>query len=80
MPRDTYPEYSENYMIMGEVIFGCDKRDAWMRSEDMRSEIEKLFSEHYGPNYDDPSKQQVYDKNVDWEKLGNQLRRKCNLY
>ena len=79
MPRDVNPENSEDYMVMGDVIFGCDKRDAWKRSEDMRSEIEKMFSEHYGPNYDNPSNP-VDGEKVDWEKLGNQLRRKCKLY
>ena len=78
MPREE--GRNQEFNEMGEVIFGCDKRDAWKRSQDMRSEIEKLFSQHYGPNYDDLSKQVHNNKQVDWEKLGNQLRRKCQIY
>ena len=77
MPREV--ESNQEFNEMGEVIFGCDKRDAWKRSQDMRSEIEKLFSEHFGPNYNDLSKQVQYNKKVDWEKLVNQFRRKCQI-
>ena len=77
MPREV--ESNQEFNEMGEVIFGCDKRDAWKRSQDMRSEIEKLFSDHFGPNYNDLSKQVQCNKKVDWEKLVNQFRRKCQI-
>ena len=59
-----------------DVIFGVDKRAAWKRSEDMKQQIDALFSAHYGQGSKEATKR---NETVDWGKLGEQLKQKCKL-
>ena len=83
MPKQTRSHgdrFVTEVFMGGDVIFGCDKRDAWQRNENMRDEIEKLFANHYGPNFNTtPEEVSKVPETVNWADLGSQLRKKCNI-
>ena len=84
MPRQ-YKSQGDRFItevfMGGDVIFGSDKRDAWQRNENMKNEIEKLFENHYGPNFNMTTKghKEPSSSSVNWSDLGLQLRKKCNI-
>ena len=62
------------------VKFGVDKSEDRLKRAEMKEQIDALFASHYGPGAQNSQAQaQGQSSEVNWEKLGEKLRKECNI-
>ena len=57
-----------------------DKSEDRLKRAEMKEQIDALFASHYGPGAQNSQAQaQGQSSEVNWEKLREKLRKKCNI-